>query len=192
MGGWGSLIENSWSSITITAIICSIAALITISKTVRSFIYSLISSKPNISGKWLLIIYDGQKKVYKVDEYQIKQIGNKISGKIKRIYSSENTNQEFLRKYTFKGFFFNSEVFYAFKPNNIAIRSYGVCDLKMKGDLEFTGYYYVPIDKQGRRKKYDIKLTRLIKEIYEIENFNQANLAQSLLKLPVNKRLKSK
>jgi hypothetical protein len=81
MDFWNSFIGNSWTSITITAVICSIAALITISKTVSSFFYSIFSSKPNIFGSWLLIIYDDQKQAYKIDEYTIKQIRTKISEK---------------------------------------------------------------------------------------------------------------
>lgn len=171
----------------------SVSALITISETTRSVLFSIFSSKPVISGKWLLIIYTADNKIYKVDEYTIKQVKTRVSGKIKRLYSRENRKQEHTRTYSFRGYYSNSEIFFAFKPHSSAINSYGVCNVKMTDDFEFSGHYYVPLSKQTTDKKeLHIKLTKSADEIMSLRNFNLRNVSRKVLKHPVNKRLQEK
>ncbi|MGQ3012138.1 MAG: hypothetical protein ACT6QS_00390 [Flavobacteriales bacterium] len=171
----------------------AVSALITISETTRSVFFSIFSSKPVISGRWLLIIYTADNKIYKVDEYTIKQVKTRVSGKIKRLYSKEDPGQTNVRRYTFQGYYTNKELFFAFLPDDSAINSYGVCSLIMSRDFEYSGSYYVPASKQKTDKKeLHIKLTKSADEIMSLRNFNIRNVSRKVLKHPVNKRLQEK
>ena len=77
-------------------ILCGVAAAIAISSKLSSWVYLIISKfKKNpqiITGRWLLFIYNSD-KVWKIDEYNIKQFNQSISGSIKRLYSDEDPTQ---------------------------------------------------------------------------------------------------
>lgn len=185
--------DNSLFFNTLGFLLGSVSALITISETTRSAFFAIFSSKPVISGKWLLIIYNAEGKVYKVDEYTIRQVKNRVSGKIKRLYSREDAGQANIRRYTFRGYCTHKELFFAFLPDNNAINSYGVCSLMMNGDFEYTGTYYVPLSKQtSEKKELSVKLTKSVGEVLSLRTFPIRNLSGSLLKHKANKSLEKK
>lgn len=186
-------LENAVLINVIATILGCVSALITISETSRSFFFSIFSSKPVISGKWLLIIYNDDGKIYKVDEYTIRQVKNRVSGKIKRLYSREDAGQANIRRYTFRGYYTNKELVFAFLPDNNAINSYGVCSLMMTRDFEYSGTYYVPASKQTSvKKELSIKLTKSVGEVISLRTFTVSDLSRSLLNHNANKSLEKK
>lgn len=181
------------SNLDYISILCGLTALIAISERLRAILYFIASKfKTNpqiITGYWLLFIYDSDDKVYKIDQYRIKQYRQEIFGKIKRIYSAEDKTQEKTREYVFKGYFYKDEIYYAFKPITLQ-HSYGVCILEAKKDLEYMGKYYVPFHKRRgndkRKSVYKIKLTKNLQEIVNNESIDLTKINKRILRLPQN------
>jgi hypothetical protein len=181
--------ENSIIT-AITGLFCFLVAVITLSKEVKAMLYKTFSSKQNISGWWVLLIYDNQGQIMKIDQYAIKQYRSNIYGKITRIYSTEDENQLATRQWSLKGYFRDSELVYCFSATHPAIHSYGSCNLKRSYDFEYKGFYYVPIGKKSktyRFSKHPIKLTQNLSALKDVPNLKSLNISKKILKLPMNK-----
>lgn len=111
------------------------------SKVVDFFIskWNIIIKKTTYSGKWEGQIFNEENKPITTDEFDLIQIGNKITGKAKRISPKEQNS----RRYEIYGKLFGANFVAIFWATDQTVLSYGCWFLTQTNNepTTFEGYY---------------------------------------------------
>ncbi|RRC98246.1 hypothetical protein [Amphritea balenae] len=111
---------------------------------IQKLVSWLIDSRRQISGNWLLVIFEDNKPT-KFDLYKLRQRRYSVTGTIRRLLSLEDQEQT-KRRYGFVGYSDGGSLIYSFWPESKVTSSFGSCTLKLSENAEatYSGLYTRP------------------------------------------------